>query len=250
MKLNRAIPIFCVLMLLLVAVAGCTVSLNPPNIQFNPSQSATGTPAGIKAQGTTNGTAHMLAVEQLDDNSYAGAVSDVVVYTQSGSGHVFVETAPVTGVDFQETARTAVTVAAELANANPSQRDFEFVLSVPKGVDAVDGPSAGLPMTIAAYSAIMKKPTNQHVYSTGTVDSSGTVGDVGGVYWKAEAAAKSGARIILVPYDETVVSTTSPLETRPITGGVNLQAQLSHDGYHVTVVGVKTVDDALPYYFS
>jgi uncharacterized protein len=191
----------------------------------------------------------MLAVEQLDENSYTGAVSDVVVYTQAGTGHVFVETAPVTGVDFQETARAAVNIAAERAHVNPAQRDFEFVLSVPKGVDAVDGPSAGLPMTIAAYSALTKKPTNQHVYSTGTIETGGTVGDVGGVYWKAEAAAKSGARVILVPYNETVVSTTSPLVTNP-TGGVNLQSQLKHDGYNVTVVGVKNVDEALPYYFG
>ncbi len=250
MKWLRAIPILCVLLLLSVATAGCTASLNPPYIQFNSSQSSTGTPAGINAQGTTNGTAHMLAVEQTSDNSYSGAVSNVVVYTQAGTGHVFVETQPATGVDFQETARTVVTVAAERANVNANQRDFEFVVSVPKGVDEVDGPSAGLPMTIATYAAIMKKPTNEYVYSTGTVDSSGAVGDVGGVLYKAEAAAQNGARVILVPYDQTVVSTTSPLETNPTTGLVNLQSQLSHDGYNVTVVGVKTVDDALPYYFS
>jgi len=65
MKWHRAIPIFCVLILLSVATAGCTASLNPPYIQFNASPSTAGTPAGINAQGTTNGTAHMLAVEQL-----------------------------------------------------------------------------------------------------------------------------------------------------------------------------------------
>ena len=218
MKWNRAIPIFCVLILLSVATAGCTASLNPPFVQFNSSQSPTGTPAGIDSQGTTNGTAHMLAVEQLDYNSYTGAVSDVVVYTQPGTGHVFVETAPVTGVDFQETARAAVIVAAQRAHVNLNLRDFEFVLSVPKGVDAVDGPSAGLPMTIAAYSAITKKPTNQHVYSTGTIESGGTVGDVGGVYWKAEAAAKSGARVIIVPYNETVVSHYFSARNKPDRG--------------------------------
>ena len=250
MKWHLAIPIFCVLILLSVATAGCTASLNPPYIQFNASPSPTGTPAGINAQGTTNGTAHLLAVEQLDNNSYTGAVSSVVVYTQPGTGHVFVETEPVTGVDFQETARTVVAVASDRANVNPNQRDFEFVLHVPNGVDEVDGPSAGLPMTIAAYSAITKKPANEYVYSTGTVDSGGNVGDVGGVYYKAEAAAQNGARVILVPYDQTVVSTTSPLETNPTTGLVNLQSQLHHDGYNVTVVGVKSVDQALPYYFS
>jgi predicted S18 family serine protease len=250
MKWHWAIPIFCVLILLSVATAGCTASLNPPYIQFNASPSPTGTPTGINAQGTTNGTAHLLAVEQLDNNSYTGAVSSVIVYTQPGTGHVFVETEPVTGVDFQETARTVVAVASDRANVNPNQRDFEFVLHVPNGVDEVDGPSAGLPMTIAAYSAITKKPANDYVYSTGTVDSGGNVGDVGGVYYKAEAAAQNGARVILVPYDQTVVSTTSPLETNPTTGLVNLQSQLHHDGYNVTVVGVKNVDQALPYYFS
>jgi uncharacterized protein len=250
MKWLRATLILCVLLLLSVATAGCTASLNPPNIQFNPSQSPTGTPARIDTQGVTNGTAHMLAVEQLSNNSYTGAVSNLVVYSQPGTGYVFVETQPATGVDFQETANTAVAVAAQRANVNPNQLDFEFVLHVPNGVNEVDGPSGGLPMTIAAYSAITKKPVNEYVYSTGTIDSSGNVGDVGGVYYKAEAAAQSGARVLLVPYDQTVVSTTSPLEANPTTGLVNLQSQLRHDGYNVTVVGVKTLDDALPYYFS
>jgi predicted S18 family serine protease len=192
----------------------------------------------------------LLAVELLSNNSYRGAVSNLVVYTQPGRGYVFVETQPATGVDFQETANTVVAVASERANVNPNQRDFEFVLHVPNGVDEVDGPSAGLPMTIAAYSAITKKPANEYVYSTGTIDSGGNVGDVGGVYYKAEVAAQSGARVILVPYDQTVVSITFPLEANPITGLVNLQSQLRHDGYNVTVVGVQNVDQALPYYFS
>jgi uncharacterized protein len=250
MKWHRAIPIFCGLILLSVAIAGCTASLNPPYVQFSPSQSPTGTPAGINAQGTTNGTAHLLAVELLSNNSYTGAVSNLVVYTQPGTGYFFVETQPATGVDFQETANTVVAVASQRANVNPNQRDFEFVLRVPNGVDEVDGPSAGLPMTIAAYSAITKKPANEYVYSTGTIDSGGNVGDVGGVYYKAEAAAQSGARVILVPYDQTVVSITSPLEANPTTGLVNLQSQLRHDGYNVNVVGVQNVDQALPYYFS
>jgi uncharacterized protein len=237
-----AIPILCVLLLSSVAIAGCTVSLNPPNVQLNPSQP----PSGINPSGTNNGTAHMLAIQQ-DDSQYSGAVSDVVVYAQPGSGHVFVETSPLTGVDFQATARDAVKVAAEQAHVNPNQRDFEFVVHVPKGVDTVDGPSAGLPMAIAAYSAITKKPTNVDVYGTGAIDGTGMVSSVSGVYLKALAAAKSGARVIIVPSYEVAVSTNSVVAT---TGGVNLQAQLKQDGYNVTVVGVKSFADALPYYFT
>jgi predicted S18 family serine protease len=246
MRPQRVLPILCILLLFSVATAGCTVNLNPANVQSNASQA----PLGTNSSGTSNGTAHMLAVEQANgNNSYQGALSDVTVYTQPGAGHVFVETAPLTGVDFQETARAAVKVAAERAKVNASQRDFEFVLRVPKGVDAVDGPSAGLPMTIAAYSALTKKPTNPYVYGTGAIESNGTVSSVSGVYLKALAAAKSGARVIVVPNSDTFVSTTSPLSENAI-ANVNLQAQLQKDGYNVTVVGVKTIDDALPYYFT
>lgn len=245
MRRQSILSILCVLLLLSVATAGCTVSLNPPNVQFNPSQS----PEGINSSGTSNGTAHMLAVEQANNNSYTGALSDIIVYAQPGTGHVFVETAPLTGVDFQETARIVIKVAAELAQINPNQRDFEFVLNVTKGVDAVDGPSAGLPMAIAAYSALTKQETNSSVYGTGAIDSNGTVSSVSGVYLKAQAAARAGARVIIVPSGETVVSTTSPLATN-VVNGVNLQAQLQKEGYNVTVVGVKRIEDALPYYFS
>ncbi|MGZ4916093.1 MAG: S16 family serine protease [Halobacteriota archaeon] len=189
----------------------------------------------------------MLALEELDVNSYAGAVSDVNVSIEPGAGYVFVATKPLTGSDFQETAQTAADVAAARAHVDLSRQDIKFVVHVPEKVDAVDGPSAGLPMAIAVYSAITKMPTNKYVYGTGTIESDGRVNRVGGVYWKALAAAESGAKVIIVPSNETVVNTTNPLAT---SGGVNLQSELRKNGYNVTVVGVKNIDEALPYYFS
>jgi uncharacterized protein len=246
MKQHRVIHILCVLLLLLpVLTAGCTVNVPLLNTQLNPSRS----PLGVNSSGTSDGTAHMLAVSDDDSGVYTGTVSNVIVYTQLGTGHVFVETAPLTGGDFQATARDAVEVAAERTQINKNQRDFEFVVEVPKGVTEVDGPSAGLPMAIAAYSALTKQKTNSSVYGTGAIDSNGTISSVSGVYPKAQAAARAGARIIIVPSGQIIVSTTSPLATN-VVGGVNLQAQLQKEGYNVTVIGVKRIDDALPYYFS
>ncbi len=247
MNQHRLKPIFCALLLLLpVLTAGCTVNVPIPllDAQLNPSQS----PLGVNSSGTSDGTAHMLAVSEDDRGVYTGSVSNVIVYTQPGTGHVFVETLPITGGDFQTTARDAVKVAAERTQININQRDFEFVVKVPKGVTEVDGPSAGLPMGIAAYSALTKQKTNSSVYGTGAIDSNGTVISVSGVYLKAQAAAKAGARVIIVPNGQTIVSTTSPLATNVVVG-VYLQALLLKEGYNVTVVGVKTIDDALPYYF-
>ncbi len=191
----------------------------------------------------------MLALEELDVNSYAGAISDVNVSIEPGAGYVFVATKPLTGSDFQETAQTAADIAAARAHVDLNHQDVKFVVHVPEKVDAVDGPSAGLPMAIAVYSAMTGKPTNKYVYGTGAITSDGTVSRVGGVYWKALAAAKNGAKVIIVPNGETVVSTTDPLTTST-SGGVNLQSELQRNGYNVTVIGVKNFDDALPYYFS
>src|SRR5674536_209126 len=73
MRWQRILPILCVLLLFSLATAGCTVSLNPSNVQVNPSQS----PLGINSTGTSNGTAHMLSLIHISEptrllsNSYA-----------------------------------------------------------------------------------------------------------------------------------------------------------------------------------
>ncbi len=244
MNRSKVAGVLCVLLLLSVASAGCTVSLP----LGGPSNSSTS--LGTKTPSSTGvGSTHMLALEEIDTDSYAGAVSDVNVSIEPGAGYVFVATKPLTGSDFQETAQTAADVASARAHMDLSRQDVKFVVHVPEKVDAVDGPSAGLPMAIAVYSAMEKKPTNKYVYGTGAIESDGTVSRVGGVYWKAEAAAKAGAHVIIVPSGETVVSTTNPLSTSA-SGGVNLQDQLHKEGYNVTIVGVKSIDEALPYYFS
>ncbi|MGZ4913060.1 MAG: hypothetical protein ACXVI3_05835, partial [Halobacteriota archaeon] len=110
MKRSNVMVILCVLLLLSVASAGCTVSL-PLGGQSNSSASS-----GAKTPSSTGvGSTHMLALEEIDTNSYAGAVSDVNVSLEPGAGYVFVATKPLTGSDFQETAQTAADVAAARA---------------------------------------------------------------------------------------------------------------------------------------
>lgn len=168
---------------------------------------------------------------------------------EPGSGKVYVETIPLTGIDFQETARIAVNVASEQAHVNPNEYDFKFTVIVPQDVYVVDGPSAGLPLTVAVYSAMVKKPADMSVYATGTIASNGSVGRVGGVYYKALAAAQDGAKTLLVPSSETFVSIPAGSPGAGV-GAVNLQDLLTKEGYNVHVVGVSNVSEALPYYFT
>lgn len=79
-------------------------------------------------------------------------------------------------------------------------RDFDIHLNFPGGVP-VDGPSAGISIMVAIYSAIANLPVDNKVAMTGEVSIRGRVKPVGGVNAKIDAAMKAGASRVLIPKD-------------------------------------------------
>jgi PDZ domain-containing protein len=81
------------------------------------------------------------------------------------------------------------------------QVDFTFPFPVKIDVTDIGGPSAGLAMTLGVMDALTSGSiTGGHtVAATGTIDSQGDVGDVGGVAQKTVAVEDAGATIFLVP---------------------------------------------------
>lgn len=77
-------------------------------------------------------------------------------------------------------------------------QDFDIHVNFPGGVP-VDGPSAGITMVTAIYSAITGTPVDNRVAMTGEVSIRGFVKPVGGIVAKVEAARLSGAKKILIP---------------------------------------------------
>lgn len=65
----------------------------------------------------------------------------------------------------------------------------------------IDGPSAGLAITLAVFSAITGLPLRQDVAVTGEVSLTGEVKAVGGIYEKIYGAKQAGMRTIVVPYE-------------------------------------------------
>ncbi|MFY0545359.1 ATP-dependent protease LonB [Brevibacillus sp. H7] len=76
--------------------------------------------------------------------------------------------------------------------------DYDLHINFPGGVP-VDGPSAGITIATAVYSAIMEKPVDNLVAMTGEVSIHGKVKPVGGVVSKVEAARQAGAKRVLIP---------------------------------------------------
>ncbi|MEW8959029.1 ATP-dependent protease LonB [Neomoorella humiferrea] len=79
-------------------------------------------------------------------------------------------------------------------------RDYDIHLNFPGGVP-IDGPSAGVSMLTAVYSAFTEIPVNNLVAITGEISIRGRVRPVGGVVAKVEAARLAGAKKVLIPKD-------------------------------------------------
>ena len=77
-------------------------------------------------------------------------------------------------------------------------RDFDLHVNFPGGIP-VDGPSAGVTIATALYSALTGRPVDPHVAMTGEISLSGEILPVGGVGAKVQAARAAGIIEVLIP---------------------------------------------------
>jgi Lon-like ATP-dependent protease len=89
-----------------------------------------------------------------------------------------------------------LTVLKKYLNFDPA--DWEIHVNFPGGVP-VDGPSAGVAIATAIWSAYHGRPVDNRVAMTGEVSIRGLVKPVGGVAAKVEAARQAGCNRVLIP---------------------------------------------------
>jgi len=74
-------------------------------------------------------------------------------------------------------------------------------IHVPEGSTPKDGPSAGVALTTAIISALIKKPISSNIGMTGEITLRGRVLEIGGLREKAIAAHRSGLKTIIIPFN-------------------------------------------------
>ena len=193
----------------------------------------------------------------FETTTYAGTVLKITVEIRDGTGLVLANTAIPTGVDFQTSARTAVMIAQKYTNFDLSKKDVIFSISSgnQQELQAVDGGSAGGAMTVLLISDISGKPINNKVLMTGTIENDGSIGKIGGVSEKADAAGKYGAKIFLIPTGQAITQVQSCDEKRAgsfvyrtCTSQDQPLSDLTEKEFGMKVIEINSISDALSYF--
>jgi uncharacterized protein len=205
-----------------------------------------------------NVTVYAPAVAQTSDG-YVGVISTITVTIQNnGSGRVFVDTLPLTQIDMQGSARLAVKVASTLVmnddrcNISPSEYDYFFVVRTSSPI--IGGPSAGAIMTAAVISLLENWTIDNNVVMTGMINPDGSIGPIGGIIQKIDAAASVGTTRFLIPkgqgtYTETITEVISnngwtQIIPRTVTRNVS---EYALNNYGIEVIEVEDINDVILY---
>ncbi|AUS08394.1 ATP-dependent protease LonB [Laceyella sacchari] len=89
-----------------------------------------------------------------------------------------------------------ITVLRQRTDLYPD--DYHLHINFPGGMP-LDGPSAGVAIATAIYSAIKGKPVDHRLAMTGELSIHGYVKPVGGIIAKVDAAKQAGANRVLIP---------------------------------------------------
>lgn len=134
---------------------------------------------------------------------YGGDILPIEVNHFEGTGKLII-----TG-QLGDVMKESASIALDYVKSNASRfglenKDFEkqdIHIHVPEGAIKKDGPSAGVTLTTAIYSAFANKPVRSDVAMTGEITLRGKVLPIGGLKEKSISAHRSGIRTIVIPKD-------------------------------------------------
>jgi uncharacterized protein len=211
----------------------------------------------VKAQCPSEGHTVVLkapAVSKTPDGRLVGVATDFVITVAPGSGHVYVETWPLSEVDMQASARLAAQIAGKVTGKDMSK--YDVFIQVKADTPIIGGPSAGGTMTVGIIAALEGWKVRSDVMMTGMINPDGTIGPVGGILEKASAAASVGAKLFLIPMGQRI-QVVEETQKRNIGGIVQITTtskrvdvvQYAKERWGLEVKEVSDIYEAV-YYFT
>jgi len=133
---------------------------------------------------------------------YVGDVADLYLEIKPGTGRVFMDTFPLSKLDTQMSTRFAKEIACDYLDVDCEKYDFIYTIRANSAI--VGGPSAGAAITVLTIALLDNLPLKD-VSMTGTINSGGLIGPVGGIKAKVEAASINNIKTVLIPQGERFI---------------------------------------------
>ena len=148
-----------------------------------------------------NETDEIGIVRGLAWTSVGGDTLQIEVNIMPGKGEVTLTGQ--LGDVMKESAQTGISYIRSISTAHKIASDYfkkhDFHIHIPQGSVPKDGPSAGITMATALFSAITEKPVKAEVAMTGEITLRGRVLPIGGLKEKILAAKNANIKTVLVP---------------------------------------------------
>jgi uncharacterized protein len=187
---------------------------------------------------TKHSSTKLLALLHKKDKDY-GAVATLSLDIQPGKNRVFLETFPLTQVTTQVSMRFAQQIACATIDIDCSEYDFFYTITALPGV--VGGPSAGASAAVTTAALLLDKPLREDVAITGTINSGGIIGSVGGLKGKIKAASDNGVKHVLIPKG-TRMLVEKEVEVIELKPNATNATELNETGFNVTEKDIPKLD--------
>jgi uncharacterized protein len=181
-----------------------------------------------------DGVSVPLVADRSTGDGDEGVLLGAKVIVTNGTGHVFVDTNPYTQVDLQGSARLAAMVASDVLGIDQRAYDFYYIIDISSPI--IGGPSAGGALTVATIAAIKNWTLKPDVVMTGMINPDESIGPVGGIPFKLEAAAAKNAALFLIPEGQGTVTVRKTV-TR--TKGAFIISEVKEETVDVVELGKK-----------
>lgn len=161
-------------------------------------------------------------VRGLAWTSFGGDTLEIEVNIMPGKGNC--ELTGQMGDVMKESAVTAISYVRSQSDRYSVDEDFfekkDIHIHIPEGAVPKDGPSAGITMATAIFSAVTAKKVRADLAMTGEITLRGRVLPVGGLKEKLLAAKRAGVQTVLVPKENE--SDISEID-KEITDGLDIR---------------------------
>ena len=191
----------------------------------------------VNSSVTEKNSIKLLAVSELNNGSMSGSMADLYLDIKPGNGAVYLDTFPLTRIDTQISTRFAKELACRETNIDCNKYDYFYTIN--SGSAIVGGPSAGSAIAVLTLASLNGWHINNSIAITGTINSGGLIGPVGGLKEKIDAAADAGVKTMLIPEGERF------FEENNLTTDLDQYAE----NKSVKLIEVSDLNDAI-YYFT